>query len=311
MLPFRLVYHPSYDLDLGEHVVPGEKYGLIRRRLLEEKLVCPQSFLEPVPATDEQLLLVHTEAWIRKLETGGLTHQEILTLEIPYSRQLVEAFRLFAGGAILAARLALEDGTAYHLGGGFHHALPGRGEGFCAIHDVAVAVRCLQGDDSIRRAMIVDCDVHHGSGTAAIFAGDESVFTLSIHQLNNYPAQKPPSNIDVHLADGTGDCEYNSRLQAALRLAFLRFQPDLLFYLAGADPYYQDQLGGLNLTFDGLWERDSLVLEAALDRAVPVVICTAGGYAFRVQDTVTIHVNTARVAREMLDRIGWRRHEAL
>jgi len=311
MLPFRLVYHPGYDLDLGEHVVPGAKYGLIRRRLLEENLARPQSFMEPVPATDDQLRLVHSEAWIRKLETGALTHEEILTLEIPYSRQLTEAFRLFAGGAILAARLALEDGLAYHVGGGFHHALPDHGEGFCAIHDVAVAVRSLQDEGSIRRAMIVDCDVHHGSGTAAIFAGDESVFTLSVHQLNNYPAHKPPSSIDVHLGDGAGDCEYNSRLRAALRLAFLSFHPDLVYYLAGADPYYQDQLGGINLTFDGLWERDSLVLEAALDRAVPVAICTAGGYAFRVQDTVTIHVNTAQVAKEMLERTGWHRHEAL
>lgn len=311
MLPFRLVYHPGYDLDLGEHVVPGSKYGLIRARLLEEGPARAESFLEPQPATDDQLRLVHTEDWIRKLSTGSLTHREILTLEIPYSRQMADAFRLFTGGAILAARLALEDGIAYHLGGGFHHALPDHGEGFCAINDVAVAVRCLQRDSSIAKAMIVDCDVHHGSGTAAIFAGDQSVFTLSIHQQNNYPPHKPPSSIDIHLSDGAGDCEYNSQLRAGLRLAFLGFQPDLVFYLAGADPYYQDQLGGLNLTFDGLWERDSLVLEAALDRAVPVVISTAGGYAFRVQDTVAIHVNTAQVAAETLERIGWRRHEAL
>ncbi len=311
MLPFRLVYHPGYNLELGEHVVPGAKYGLIRWRLLQEGWACPEDFVEPEPATDEQLLSVHTEAWIDKLQTGNLTHREILTLELPYSRQLAEAFRLSAGGSLMAGRLALRDGVAYHVGGGFHHAFPDHGEGFCAINDVAVAIRCLQRETAIKTAMIVDCDVHHGSGTAAIFAQDQSVLTLSIHQCNNYPPYKPPSSIDIQLGDGAGDCEYNSRLRAGLRLALLSFHPDLMFYLAGADPYYQDQLGGLNLTFDGLWERDSLVMEAALYHATPVAICVAGGYAFRAQDTVIIHANTVRVAKEALERFGWYRYEAL
>jgi acetoin utilization deacetylase AcuC-like enzyme len=311
MLPFRLVYHPGYNLELGEHVVPGTKYGLIRSRLLGEGLACPEDFVEPEPATDAQLLSVHTREWIDKLKTGSLTHREILTLELPYSTQLAEAFRLSAGGTLLAGRLALRDGVAYNIGGGFHHAFPDHGEGFCAINDVAVAIRCLQREAAIKTAMIVDCDVHHGSGTAAIFAQDQSVLTLSIHQLNNYPPYKPPSSIDIQLGDGAGDCEYNSRLRAGLRLALLGFQPDLLFYLAGADPYYRDQLGGLNLTSDGLWERDSLVMEAALDHAAPVAICVAGGYAFCIEDTVTIHANTARVAKESVERIGWYRYEAL
>jgi acetoin utilization deacetylase AcuC-like enzyme len=218
---------------------------------------------------------------------------------------MVEAFWLAAGGTTLAARHALTHGVGYNLSGGFHHAFPDHGEGFCAIHDVAVAVRRLQHDKVIERAMIVDCDVHQGNGTAAIFADDPSVFTLSIHQFNNYPTEKPPSSLDIHLADGIGDAEYLHRLANGYRSSLTMFKPDLVMYVSGADPYQEDQLGGLSLTFDGLRERDRMVIWTALTHKIPVAIVLAGGYAQSAEDTVTIHANTAQVAKEVLAKVGW------
>jgi acetoin utilization deacetylase AcuC-like enzyme len=215
---------------------------------------------------------------------------------------MVDAFWLAAGGTILAARLALRDGVGFNIGGGFHHAFPGHGEGFCAINDIAIAIRRLQREGVIRRAMVVDCDVHHGNGTAAIFAGDESVFTLSIHQANNYPSEKPLSSLDIHLADLVGDTEYLHRLGNGYRAALALFRPELIVYVAGADPYMEDQLGGLSLTFDGLRERDRLVLWTALSHNIPVAVVLAGGYAQSVEDTITIHANTAAVAKEELEK---------
>jgi acetoin utilization deacetylase AcuC-like enzyme len=217
---------------------------------------------------------------------------------------MVEAFWLAAGGTILTARLALGRGVAFNIGGGFHHAFPAHGEGFCAINDIAIAVRRLQRDGAIRRAMVVDCDVHHGNGTAAVFSGDSSVFTLSIHQFNNYPSEKPLSSLDIHLADGIGDAEYLQRLGNGYRAALSMFQPQLVMYVAGADPYYEDQLGGLSLTFDGLKERDRMVIWTALSHKIPVAIVLAGGYAISVEDTITIHANTAEVARDVLRSCG-------
>jgi acetoin utilization deacetylase AcuC-like enzyme len=307
MLPFKLVYHPGYDLNLGEHVFPSHKYRLIRERLLADAFATPEDFVQPAPAPDEDILAVHNPDWVHRLKTGTLTYYDILKLEVPYSRKMVEAFWLAAGGTTLAARLALAGGVGFNLGGGFHHAFADHGEGFCAIHDVAVAIRRLQKDGLIRRAMIVDCDVHHGNGTAAIFAADPSVFTLSIHQLNNYPTEKPPSDIDINLADETGDDEYLERLRAALVPALAEFQPGLLMYISGADPYYQDQLGGLSLTMEGLSARDRLVFSCALMHRVPVAVALAGGYAVELDDTVAIHANTARAASEVLNRVGWKR----
>jgi acetoin utilization deacetylase AcuC-like enzyme len=306
MLPFRLVYHERYDLHFGEHVFPSKKFKWLHDRMLWTRFAVKEDFVAPDPATEADLLLAHDRAWIDKLANGTISYQEILQLEVPYSRYLVEGFWLAAGGSMLAARLALEDGIGYNVGGGFHHAYPDHGEGFCAINDIAVAVRRVQRDGLIRRAMVVDCDVHQGNGTAAIFAGDASVFTLSIHQYNNYPAVKPPSSLDIDLADGVGDSEYLSRLGLGYREALKRFQPELVAYVAGADPYFEDQLGGLSLTLDGLRERDRLVIRAALELGVPVVIVLAGGYARSVEDTVTIHANTAEVAKEELMRAGYR-----
>jgi acetoin utilization deacetylase AcuC-like enzyme len=302
---FPLVYSGRYDLHLGEHVFPSKKYQWLHDRLVRTRFAGPEDFVEPEPASDDDILLVHEAQWVEKLRNGTLTYQDILTLEIPYSGEMVEAFWLAAGGTLLAARHALKGGVGFNIGGGFHHAFPGHGEGFCAVNDVAVAVRRLQKDGAIQRAMIVDCDVHHGNGTAAIFAGDQSVFTLSIHQYNNYPSEKPPSSLDIHLADGIGDAEYLQRLGNGYRAALSLFKPDLVMYVAGADPYQEDQLGGLSLTLDGLMERDRLVLWTALTHHIPVAIVLAGGYAISVEDTITIHANTAAVARDVLTKVGW------
>jgi acetoin utilization deacetylase AcuC-like enzyme len=299
MLPFKLIYHDSYDLHLGAHVFPSQKYRLIYETLLRENHAEAGDFVVPEPATDEDMLRVHTSEWVRKLKTGALTIGEMMRLEIPYSKEMVEAVWLATGGTILAGRKALEDGFGVNLGGGFHHAHPDHGEGFCAVHDVAVAIRRLLADGAIAKAMVVDTDVHHGNGTAAIFADDTNVFTLSIHQQNNYPEPKPPSTVDLHLPDGIGDSDYLRILSGPLRKGLDEFQPDLVFYVGGADPYCEDLLGGLALTLEGLEERDRRVFEEARARGIPVAITLAGGYARRVMDTVRIHMNTILAARDV------------
>ena len=300
MLPFRLIYDPRYNMNIGDHVFPAHKYSFVRDRLLRTGFATEEDFVSPEPATDDDILLVHDPAWVAKLRHGTLTYQEILRLEIPYSQHTVDAFWFSTGGTILAARLALTSGIGFNVGGGFHHAFAGHGEGFCAVNDIAVAIRRLQKDGAIRRAMVVDCDVHHGNGTAGVFADDPSVFTLSIHQANNYPSEKPLSSLDIHLPDGTGDQNYLERLQNGLSAALALFQPDLILYVAGADPFCEDQLGGLLLTFEGLMARDRLVLGRAIREKIPVAVVLAGGYAASVEDTITIHANTAHVARDLV-----------
>lgn len=300
MLPFKLVYHERYDLNLGAHVFPAQKYRLIRQQLIQQGIASPEDFLEPQPATREQLLLVHTADWVHKLERGRLSYREVLKLEIPYSRRMVEGAFLAAGGTLLAARLALASGAGFNIGGGFHHAFASYGEGFCAVNDVAVAVRALQREGLLKKALIVDVDVHHGNGTAEIFGADPDVFTLSIHHFNNYPAVKPPSTIDIHLEDGAGDTEYLARLRPACEAAVLGFRPEILLYVAGVDPYEDDQLGGLSLTKEGLFTRDRLVFDLALRKHVPVVVTLAGGYARSTADTVDLHVQTVVALKESM-----------
>lgn len=331
MLPFKLVYSPGYFLPLGAHVFPAQKYRMIHERLLTSGVAEAADFLEPQPAPDEDILLVHDADYVQKLKTGTLSMTEQMQMEVPYSAELVNAFWLAAGGSILAAEHALADTppVCFNIGGGFHHAYPDHGEGFCVIHDVAVAIRKMQKLGKIKRAMVVDCDVHHGNGTAAIFppkrktvnrlpsaqpgtvtmappndSGEEGdgheVFTISLHQQNNYPAHKPPSSIDVNLPDGVGDQEYLLWLDNALSSGLRNFTPDLLCYIAGADPYREDQLGGLALSIDGLKQRDLLVFRVCKARNIPVMVTYAGGYARNVQDTVTIHVNTVSAAKEVL-----------
>ena len=329
MLPFKLVYSDDYYLPIGSHVFPAEKYKCIHDRLLASGIVAPSDFVTPRPATDQDVLLVHTPQYVEKLKTGTLSAREELELEVPYSLELVRAFWLAAGGSMLAADHALNDGVAISIGGGFHHAFPDHGEGFCMIHDVAIAIRRMQRDGKIRYAMTVDCDVHQGNGTAAIFAGTRTaseplpsvptstltpaktkmhsghtgdVFTISLHQENNYPAWKPPSSIDVNLPDEIGDDDYLAWLDNALSSGLRQFDPELLCYIAGADPYREDQLGGLSLTIDGLKKRDELVFRVAKARSIPVMVTFAGGYARNVEDTVTIHCNTVIAAKDVFEK---------
>jgi acetoin utilization deacetylase AcuC-like enzyme len=300
MLPFKIIYHPQYDLDPGPHVFPSEKFKMIHDALLEEGIAEESDFLQPEMAPDEEVLRVHTPDYVRKLKTDSLTLSERMKLEIPVSESSVKGFWLAAGGSIIAGKRALQDGFAANLSGGFHHAYAGHGEGFCMLHDVGIAIRSLQAAGAIRTAMTVDTDVHHGNGTAAIFGNDKSVFTLSIHQENNYPMPKPPSDEDIGLEDGTRDREYLDALHLGLQRSLNKFTPDLIFYVGGADPYREDQLGGLAMTIEGLQKRDRLVFDTARRRGIPVASTLAGGYARRVEDTVRIHANTIIAARDVM-----------
>jgi acetoin utilization deacetylase AcuC-like enzyme len=291
-----VVYSDQYDLNLGNHVFPSIQYRFTKEKLLRDDIVRPEDFVAPPAASEDDIALVHSREYIRKLQAGKLTYLEILRLEIPYSPELVRAVWLCAGGSILAGRLALQNATAVNLGGGFHHAYPDHGEGFCVLNDFAIGIRRLQKDKAIERAMTVDCDVHQGNGTAAIFAGDPTVFTLSIHQENNYPYPKPPSTLDINLRDAVEDAEYLDKLEKGLDQALSQFQPGLIYYVAGADPYRDDQLGGLKLSIEGLEKRDRLVFEKARAKSIPVAVTLAGGYARRVEDTIQIHTNTIRIA---------------
>ena len=294
MIP--IVWHPAYEVDIGPHVFPTRKYRLVKDRLLGEGTIAKADVIQPAPASDDDVALVHTSEYLRKIKTGTLSVEEQLVLEVPFSPALREAAWLCAGGSTLAARLALEKRIAVHLGGGFHHAFADHGEGFCLINDVAIAIRVLQREGVVRRAAVVDLDVHHGNGTAAIFRNDDGVFTLSMHQEHNYPAWKPPSDLDIGLEDGAGDEEYLGLLGKHLPELLARHRPDLVFYLAGADPYRFDQLGGLGLTLEGLRRRDEVVFKRATEAGAAVAVCLAGGYAVRSEDTVEIHCNTVRAA---------------
>jgi acetoin utilization deacetylase AcuC-like enzyme len=333
MLPFKVVYSDAYYLPIGEHVFPAGKYRLVQQRLLEHGIAEPGDFIAPEKALDRDVLLVHGADWVYKLQTGTLSAREELQMEIPYSEELVDAFWLHAGGSMAAAHYALENGVGINLGGGFHHAFPDHGEGFCVINDIAIAIRRLQKDEKIKRALVIDCDVHQGNGTAVIFGrkralaqatqalpsvgapilrnsehgssrelpADEGldVFTISLHQENNYPVWKPPSSIDVNLPDGIEDEPYLAWLDNAISSALRQFEPQLISYVAGADPYQEDQLGGLNLTIEGLKRRDELVFRVAKSRAIPVTVTLAGGYAQDLNDTITIHANTVAAAKEV------------
>jgi acetoin utilization deacetylase AcuC-like enzyme len=299
-----VVYSDRYAFDIGRHVFPIDKYRRVHAALIGAGALSPADVVEPEPLSWEQLAAVHTGGYLARLRSG-LTVAEQAELELPWSPAIVEGFRLMAGGTVLAARLALGlDGdaeprcVAVHLGGGFHHAFADHGEGFCMFNDVALAIRLLRGA-AFERAAIVDGDVHHGNGTARIFQGERSVFTFSVHQIHNYPAAKPASSLDVGLADGALDAEYLHALREALPTVFA-FEPQILFYLAGADPYAGDQLGGLCLSKDGLRTRDRIVFEAARRAGVPVVVTLAGGYARLVEDTVDIHVATVEEALAVL-----------
>lgn len=297
----RVFYTTRYYADIGQgHVFPIRKFELVRDRLLREGTLVPADLVEPQPAALEDVLLVHTEDYVTRLRAGNLTPREIRRLGLPWSKALVRRSFLAAGGTLNAARWALDHGIGSNLAGGTHHAFRDRGEGFCVLNDVAVAIYALRRDGLIERAAVVDCDVHQGNGTATIFEDDESVFTLSIHAASNYPLLKARSTLDLDMADETSDGPYLETLANHLPRIFAH-APDIVFYLGGADPYKGDKLGRLALSIDGLRKRDEFVLGECRGRGVPVVTVMSGGYAGNISDTVEIHCNTIRVARVMFE----------
>lgn len=296
--PFKFVYSDRYWMsDLRNHVFPITKYRLIYYELVKRG-ARKENFLEPAPVREEDLLLVHSERYVKRLKELKLSSTELAALEMPFSSEIMDFFWMNVGGTLLSAETALLEGTAVHIGGGFHHAFPNHGEGFCVLNDVAVTVEKLKKEKRLDRVMIVDCDVHQGNGTAYIFAKKNYVFTYSIHQMDIYPAHKQEGNMDVGLWSGDGDDIYLDTLRSHFPRLFEEFRPDLVVYLAGADPYEKDQLGGLKLTMAGLAERDRIILDGVFKSGIPAVVVFGGGYASRLEDTVNIHLNTIMSVRD-------------
>ncbi|MEA3488956.1 MAG: histone deacetylase [Candidatus Omnitrophota bacterium] len=280
-------------MDIGEHVFPTSKYRIIKRRIDSDgSLDGKVEIVPPEPITDKEVLAVHTDGYINKLKSGTFTQEESVTLEVPYSSEIVEASFTCCGGTLTTARGALERKAALHLGGGFHHAFPDHGEGFCVLNDIAVSIRALQETGKVKKALVIDCDLHQGNGTAFIFQDDSSVFTFSMHQENNYPFHKPESDIDIGLEDYTRDKVYLRHLYDNIPKIINTFKPEIILYLAGADPYEKDQLGNLAVSKDGLRERDNYICTQARNFGVPLAITLAGGYAANREDTVDIHFAT-------------------
>lgn len=297
----QVFYSPRYYADIGQgHIFPIRKFELVRDRLLAAGALHPHEIVEPSPAALDQVLLVHTGDYVSRLCSGTLTVKELRRLGLPWSESLVNRSLYATGGTIAAARSALVDSYGSNLAGGTHHSFADRGEGFCVLNDVAIAIRLLRKEGSIRRAAIVDCDVHQGNGTATIFTGDRDTFTFSMHGANNYPLFKAHSTLDVELPDGTTDDEYLDSLKNHLPAVFA-FDPEIVFYLAGADPFAGDKLGRLALTIDGLRKRDLFVLRECYERQVPVVTVMSGGYGKDINDTIEIHCNTIRAVKEVFE----------
>jgi len=295
--PARFIYSPGYYCDIGAHVFPTVKFRLIYEKLRTWPELGDEHFLEPRPITRDDLLLVHTPEYVADLLSYSHTRRT-LTSELPISKQIIDSYLIGTGGTLLACRCALDGHPAMNLTGGFHHAFPDRAEGFCYVNDIAIAIRKLQGEGRIRRAAVLDCDLHQGNGNAYVFRNDETVFTFSIHQENNYPV-KQQSDLDIGLDDGAGDDEYLRQLRQHVPAILSDFKPDLILYVAGADPFEDDQLGALRLTKRGLRLRDELVLGESHRRGIPLAAVVAGGYAYNTDDTVDIHINTCRVLMEV------------
>ncbi len=295
----RVFYTPRYYADIGEgHVFPIRKFEFVRDKLLREGTILSSELVEPQPASVEDVVLVHTEDYVTRLRAGALSERELRRLGLPWSKALVRRSFLAAGGTIGAARWALVNGVGSNLAGGTHHAFADRGEGFCVLNDVAIAVAVLRRKKLIKRMGVIDCDVHQGNGTATIFAADADVFTFSMHGAKNYPLFKARSTLDVELPDGASDAEYFETLAAHLPRVFAH-QPDIIFYLGGADPYKGDKLGRLALSIEGLRARDELALAECRAHSVPVVTVMSGGYSADINDTVEIHCNTIRAVRKI------------
>ena len=291
----KIVYSPAYEVDLGLHVFPTNKYRLIKEYLLSNNTFKQRDFVLPPKASEKELSLCHSKEYIKNIKNVSLPFEYVQKLEIPLTREISNASFLCAGGTILSCRHAIDKGVGLHNGGGFHHAFGDHGEGFCVLNDISVGIRVMQKEGIIKRAMVIDCDLHQGNGTADIFQHDNEVFTFSIHQDNIYPFVKSESSVDIPLDAGTGDDEYLSLLSHHIPFIIQSHKPDLIVYQAGADPYNDDQLGFLNMSVSGLCERDRLIYKQVRKHGIPVVVTLGGGYARKLEDTVKIHSNTFEI----------------
>lgn len=297
-MSFSVWSSARYTFPLPEgHRFPVAKYAMLRDRVVAEGIVAADRVFDPDAATDEDLLLVHTAEYVQRFNDGRLDAAELRRIGFPWSPELVERSRRAVGGTLEASRHALRHGMAMNLAGGTHHAFADHGEGFCVYNDVAIAIRSLQRDNVISRAAVVDLDVHQGNGTHAILVGDPDVYTFSMHGGKNYPFHKVPGTLDIELPDHTGDEAYLEALTSALPRVLADAAPDIVFYIAGADPHEGDALGRLAMTFEGLVQRDNFVLTQCREVGIPVAVVIGGGYGRNVEDTVQVHVNTARIAK--------------
>jgi acetoin utilization deacetylase AcuC-like enzyme len=277
------------------------KYSILRERVAQDGICGPGELLAPRAVTDEEILRAHDPQYLKRVAEGDLTDKEVRRIGFPWSKRMVERSRRASGGTVGACLAALEEGFAANLAGGTHHAFSDRGEGYCVFNDSAIAARAVQAAGLVERVVVLDTDVHQGNGTAEILRGDPTVFTYSIHGAKNFPFHKEESDIDSPLPDGTGDTEFLTTLEKGLQSALDAADADLAIYLAGADPFEGDRLGRLSVTKKGLAERDRLVLEACLDRGIPVAVTMAGGYAHRVEDTVDVHLQSIRRAASLIE----------
>ncbi len=293
----KVYYSDHFTLPLPEgHRFPIEKYALLRKRVMADGIITNGNAIVPPQATLDQLRLAHNPEYVQRVINGELSEKEVRRIGFPWSLGLVERSRRSVGGTIAACRTALQDSVSANLAGGTHHAYPDHGEGYCVFNDCAVAARAMQAENRVRRVVILDCDVHQGNGTAAIFAQDPSVFTFSIHGAKNFPFHKEPSDLDIALPDGCGDDQYLDSLRQGLEQSLARAGAGLAIYLAGADPFEGDRLGRLALSKPGLVERDSLVFSLCGEAGIPVAVTMSGGYADCVDDSVDIHYQTIKIA---------------
>ena len=295
----KLFYADQFVLPLPPgHRFPMEKYCMLREYLASSGVFSAEDFMVPLAASMAELTRAHAPDYILRMEHGDVSAAEMKLIGFPWSPEMVERSKRSSGATIAACRAALRDGVAANLAGGTHHAFYDRGEGFCVFNDAAIAARCMQFEGLAREIAIIDCDVHQGNGTAAILAGDESVFTFSIHGARNYPFRREvASDLDIDVPDGTTDNAYLELLRTGLTQVFKRIAPTLVIYLAGADPYEDDRLGRLKLTKVGLLARDEMVFDVCRAHGAAVAITMAGGYAHVIADTVVIHAQTLLCAQ--------------
>jgi acetoin utilization deacetylase AcuC-like enzyme len=298
----KVFYSDHFVLPLPEgHRFPMVKYSMLRERVARDGICGPGELLTPRAVTDEEILRAHAPDYLKRVASGTLTEKEVRRIGFPWSQKMVERSRRASGGTLGACLAALDEGFAANLAGGTHHAFSDRGEGYCVLNDSAIAARAVQAAGLVERVVIIDTDVHQGNGTAAILRGDPTVFTFSVHGAKNFPFQKEESDLDAPLPDGTGDTEFLAALERGLEVALDAVDASLAIYLAGADPFEGDRLGRLSVSKSGLAERDRIVLETCRERAIPVAVTMAGGYASEVGDTVDVHFQSIRRAADLME----------